>query len=238
MRLVSQSALDEDAAPQELVRLLQLSDRREPVVADIAVWIARGIIDGRIQPGQTLNSVDIASQFGTSRTPVREALAILEADGLLEMRARKRPRVVLYDSERIKEVFFLRATIMAALAEVAAERITQGGLTELGRLVDVLAGHARENDDARYRWAHFQFFDAIVEIAGNTTARPILNSLFLRTLSIRQALAAPDRLQESLSYAEQILQALMRRDGEMAALLVRRSIEAAVHAIDRTDEAD
>src|SRR6478735_3085909 len=107
MRLVSQSALDEDAAPQELVRLLQLSDRREPVVADIAVWIARGIIDGRIQPGQTLNSVDIASQFGTSRTPVREALAILEADGLLEMRARKRPRVVVYDSERIKEVFFL-----------------------------------------------------------------------------------------------------------------------------------
>ncbi|MGN6220926.1 MAG: GntR family transcriptional regulator [Microbacterium sp.] len=234
---MSQSAIDEETAPQELVRLLQLSDRREPVVADIAVWIARGIIDGRIQPGQTLNSVDIASQFGTSRTPVREALAILESDGLLEMRARKRPRVVLYDSERIKEVFFLRATIMAALAEAAAERITQEDLTELVSLVDVLAGHARESDDARYRWAHFQFFDAIVEIAGNKTARPILNSLFLRTLSIRQALAAPDRLQESLSYAEQILQALMRRDGEMAALLVRRSIEAAVQGIDRTDKA-
>lgn len=237
MRLVSQSAVGEDEAPQELVRLLQLSDRREPVVADIAVWIARGIIDGRLQPGQTLNSVDIANQFGTSRTPVREALAILESDGLLEMRARKRPRVVDYGADRIKEVFFLRATIMAAVAEVAAERISQEDLTELVRLVDVLAGHAAANDDGKYRWAHFQFFDAIVQVAGNMTARPILNSLFLRTLSIRQALAAPDRLHESLSYAEQILQALKRRDGEMTALLVRRSIEAAVHAIDRTDRA-
>lgn len=214
-----------------LVRLLELSDRREPVVVEIIVWIAQGIIDGRLIPGQDLNSVELAQRFGTSRTPVREALAVLESNGLVEMRARKRSRVASFSVDQGREVFTLRAHIMAPLTRLAVERATSEDLSALDAHVETLRRLAAARDDDRYRWAHFDFFDEIVRVSGNVTARGILNSLFLRTLPVRRALSYPGRLDESLYFAELILAAAHRRDAEMAALLVRRSIQAAVDAL-------
>ncbi len=71
-------------------RTLRLDDRREPKVAEIAEWIAIGIVEGDLAPGQDLNSVDLAKRFGTSRTPVREALMLLEQEGLVSIQARRR----------------------------------------------------------------------------------------------------------------------------------------------------
>ena len=51
-------------------------------VADIVDSVARGIIEGRLRPGDDLNSVDLAKRFGVSRTPVREALFVLSREGL------------------------------------------------------------------------------------------------------------------------------------------------------------
>jgi DNA-binding GntR family transcriptional regulator len=230
--LVQEPEADMDA-PAELVKLLQLSDRREPAVTEIAVWVALGIIQGRLRPGQDLNSVQFAQQFGTSRTPVREALQILESDGLVEMRARKRPRVASFSPEQIREIFFLRAHLMSALAQKAAEKATDSDIAELNAIVESLRRYGSVVNDDRYLWVHYNFFDAIVTISGNGTARGILNSLFLQTLPVRQALSRPARLAESLDYAELILEAFQRRDGQMASLMVSRSIQAALEAIER-----
>lgn len=230
--LVQEPEADMDA-PAELVRLLQLSERREPAVTEIAVWVALGIIQGRLRPGQDLNSVQFAQQFGTSRTPVREALALLESDGLVEMRARKRPRVATFSSEQIREIFFLRAQLMSALAQTAAEKASAADIAELSTIVESLRRYGSVGNDDRYLWVHYNFFDTIVSISGNGTARGILNSLFLQTLPVRQALSRPARLAESLDYAELILEAFQRHDGQMAALMVSRSIQAALEAIER-----
>jgi hypothetical protein len=72
----------------ELVRLLKLNERREPLVVQVATWVGLGVIEGRLRPGQDLNSVDLSHRFKTSRTPVREALMLLEQEGLVEIRAR------------------------------------------------------------------------------------------------------------------------------------------------------
>ncbi|GHF34773.1 DNA-binding GntR family transcriptional regulator [Amycolatopsis bartoniae] len=220
-------------APDELMELLKLSDRREPAVVDTVVWVVLGILQGRLVPGQDLNSVELASQVGVSRIPVREALALLESQGLVEMRARKRPRVAAFSPEQIREVFFVRAQLMSALGKIAAERATDSDLARLSSIVDTLRKYAAANDDDDYRWAHFKYFDIMVEISGNETARGILNSLFLRTLSRRRALSEPGRVAESLHFAELILEAFQRRDGDLVALLVRRAIEAALAAIER-----
>lgn len=227
------SAVDDTDIPGELLELLQLTERREPVVVEIAVWVTSGVINGSLKPGQTLNSVDIATRFGSSRTPVREALAILESVGLIEMRARKRARVASFDQATAREIFFLRAHLMASLAPLAVEKATVEDLRELGRHVAELRLHAAAGDEPHYRWAHFRFFALIVDLSGNETAKGILNSLFLRTLSVRRALADADRLAESLDFAVLLLSAFERRDGELAALLVRRSIEAAAQALER-----
>lgn len=217
--------------PEELIRLLQLTERREPAVVQIAVWVALNIIQGRLRPGQDLNSVDLATRFRSSRTPVREALALLESEGLIEMRARKRPRVASFTGQQVREIFLVRAVIMSSLAEEAVERATDEDIARLVRHVELLRELAAAKDEDRYLWAHYNYFDAIVEISGNGTARAILNSLFLRTLPVRRALARPSRLVESLYFADLTLSAFSRRDPQLTALLVRRSIQAAVDSL-------
>lgn len=233
---MTETAIDTEPPPEELVNLLQLTERREPVVVDIAVWIALGIIQGRLQPGQDLNSVELAGRFGSSRTPVREALAVLESDGLVEMRARRRPRVMSFTDQQVREIFFVRAQLMSSLASIAAERATDDDLATLGGHLDVLRGLVGAGDDDGYLWAHYSFFDAIAALSGNGTARTLLNSLFLRTLPVRRALAGPRRLPESLYFAELTLSAFQRRDAQLAGLLVDRSIQAAVDALGLGDD--
>ena len=75
----------------DLARMLNLHERREPLVVQVATWVGLGIIEGRLRPGQDLNSVDLSHRFNSSRTPVREALMLLEQEGLVEIRARRRP---------------------------------------------------------------------------------------------------------------------------------------------------
>lgn len=233
---MSRLTIETQDAPPELLRLLQLSDRREPVVIDIVVWVALAIIRGQLVPGQDLNSVELATRFGSSRTPVREALAVLESNGLIEMRARKRPRVASFGREQSREVFFVRGQLLSALARDAVEIATDEEVATLDLHVSRLRELAELRDDDRYRWAHYSFFDELVAISGNATARAILNSLFLRTLPVRRALSRPHRLDESLYYAELILAAAHRRDAELAALLVMRSVQAAVDVIAPSDK--
>ena len=97
----------------ELVRLLKLNERREPAVVQVASWVGLGIIEGRLLPGEDLNSVELSHRFKSSRTPVREALMLLEQEGLVEMRARRRPRVAAFTPERVKEIYFVRQHLLS-----------------------------------------------------------------------------------------------------------------------------
>lgn len=221
-------------AANELIQLLELTDRREPAVVEIAVWVALGIIEGRLRPGQDLNSVELANRFQSSRTPVREALALLESEGLVEMRARRRPRVAAFSPQQVREVFVVRAHLLSMAGQLAATQASDDDLATLSSIVDTLKKHAANNNDADYRWTHYKFFDVIADIAGNVTMKGILNSLFIRTLSVRRTLSQPERLAESLHYAGLTLEALKQRDGELVALLMRRSVLAALAAIERS----
>ena len=82
-----------DSLRQLLVRSLGVDDRGDSLVAQIAGDVGLRIIEGELLPGDEVNSVDLAKQFGTSRTPVREALLMLEKHRMVEVPARRRPRV-------------------------------------------------------------------------------------------------------------------------------------------------
>jgi len=72
-------------------RVLSGTMAHDSLVIDIACTIGAEVLDGTLPPGRDLNSVDLADRFGTSRTPVREALVILEKEGLVEISPRRRP---------------------------------------------------------------------------------------------------------------------------------------------------
>ncbi|MGH3246983.1 MAG: GntR family transcriptional regulator [Trebonia sp.] len=227
------------ARSAEIVRLLKLEERREPTVAQVAIWVAEGIVIGRLKPGQDLNSVDLASRFSTSRTPVREALMLLESEGLVEIRARKRPRVATFSTERVREIYFVRRHLLALVGGLVAEHVTDEEVTDLAvRLERMRVAVAADDVDA-YFWAHVDMQSRFLEIAGNSILTSILDSLALRTLVLRHtALGRSGRLRESLRDQVRIHEAIADRDPELTAMLLSRATDTALLAILLTIPAD
>jgi DNA-binding GntR family transcriptional regulator len=217
----------------ELARLLKLAERREPAVTQVATWVGLGIIEGRLQPGEDLNSVDLARRFGSSRTPVREALMLLEQEGLVEMRARRRPRVASFTLERVREIYFIRGHLLALVGRLVVERATDADRAELRERLGRMASHAGAGDIDGYFWGHVGIQERMTEIAGNGTLKGILDSLALRTLVLRHAsLAQPGRLSASLADQFRIFDAIDAGDAELAAILLSRATDAALTAIE------
>jgi DNA-binding GntR family transcriptional regulator len=85
-------------------RVLTRGETHASLVIDIACTIGAEILDGALPPGRDLNSVDLARRFGSSRTPVREALVMLEKQGLVEIPPRRRPHVAEHDRDEVREI--------------------------------------------------------------------------------------------------------------------------------------
>jgi DNA-binding GntR family transcriptional regulator len=217
----------------ELVRLLKLSERREPAVVQVALWVGLGIIEGRLKPGEDLNSVELSHRFRSSRTPVREALMLLESEGLVEIRARKRPRVAAFTPERVREIYYVRQHLLALVGELVATAATEDDLASMRARLTRMEQYAAAGDVDSYFWGHVELQEEMTRIAGNETLKGILDSLALRTLILRHAsLAQPGRLAASVSDQLRIYEAIDRRDGQLAAMLLERATVAALGAIE------
>ncbi|MEV7389262.1 GntR family transcriptional regulator [Streptomyces sp. NPDC091215] len=216
-----------------LARLLRLRDRREPLVAQIAEWVGAGIIEGRLAAGQDLNSVDLSRRFDTSRTPVREALMVLEQEGLVEMKARRRPRVAAPSLQDIRDIYQVRRQLLSMLAALLVERATDDEIAELRCRVEKMRGLADEGDVDAYFWGHVQLQERMTEIVGNATLKQILDSLALRTLMLRHlSLTRPGRLAYSVDDQERLMQACEERDGELASALIAGATVRALRSVE------
>ncbi|MEU9341963.1 GntR family transcriptional regulator [Streptomyces sp. NPDC048278] len=216
-----------------LARLLRLRDRREPLVAQIAEWVGAGIIEGRLAAGQDLNSVDLSRRFDTSRTPVREALMVLEQEGLVEMKARRRPRVAAPSLQDIRDIYQVRRQLLSMLAALLVERASDGEIAELRGRVEKMRGLADEGDVDAYFWGHVQLQERMTEIVGNATLKQILDSLALRTLMLRHlSLTRPGRLAYSVDDQERLMQACEERDGELASALIAGATVRALRSVE------
>lgn len=224
---------------EELVRLLKLNERREPLVVQVATWVGLGVIEGRLRPGQDLNSVDLSHRFNSSRTPVREALMLLEQEGLVEIRARRRPRVAAFTPERVRQIYEVREHLLELVGRLVAAKATDENLADLRQRVQLMRQQADGGDVDGYFWSHVALQERMTAIAGNDTLKGILDSLALRTLILRHAsLEKPGRLPDSVAAQEQILQALEEHDADLAAMLLSRATRAAYAAIEQSPWAE
>src|SRR5262249_40218222 len=79
---------------------------------------AIAIVEGRLRPGQTLNSVELAKRFATSRTPVREALVELERQGAVVVALHQRPHVAQPSLAQLRDIYELRASLFTLVSEI------------------------------------------------------------------------------------------------------------------------
>ena len=99
--------------------------------AGVVEELRDSIIRGQIEPGQRIREVEIAAQFGVSRTPVREAFLVLAAEGLLTLQPGKGARVRVYNAEDIHLVHEVRSLVEGRVARFATDRISNQQLSLL-----------------------------------------------------------------------------------------------------------
>ncbi len=218
-----------------LNRILNRAGESDSLVGRIAESVGLAIIEGRFAPGADLNSVDLSAQFSTSRTPVREALMLLEKEGLVEIPPRRRPRVAPLSIEAVREIYQVRASLYALVAELIVPRATDSELGTLKPHLEQMEGAARTGDFDRFFWANVAFRDAETVLCGNSQVRRMLDSLMLRTLQLRRlSLSLPGRVEQSLADHQRLLRAYYDRDLALAVALKRAIVLGGLTAIERS----
>lgn len=135
--------------------------------------LRHAILNGDIAAGTGLSQVRIAAQFGVSRGPVREALRLLEREGLIEARVNHRARVAAFSVSDLEGLYAMRIVTESLAINVSVPRFSADDLDELRRLLDEL--DSLSSDDTRNSWArsHGQFHRALVAHSGERLLRAI-----------------------------------------------------------------
>jgi DNA-binding GntR family transcriptional regulator len=208
-----------------------------PRVAEIVDWVARGIIEGRLRPGDDLNSVDLAKRFSVSRTPVREALFVLSREGLVDWSPRRRPRVSTVNIKDVREIYHLRAVLYAQVSLAIVEQATEADIEALWQAHRRLAEVAACGDVDGYFWANVAFRDEELRISRNGIIREVLDTLRMRTNRLRHlSTSLPGRLQRSCSDHQRLCEAYAERDSTLASALNRSIVLGALQAIEQAWE--
>ena len=210
-------------------RVMSKDDDRPSLVIEIACAVGAEILNGEVTPGSDLNSVELARRFATSRTPAREALVLLEKEGLVEILPRRRPRVARLSLTEIREIYGVRAALLGMIAAQVARHASDQQIRELKHLVDEMERTAIANDPEGYYWGNVSFHERFADVAGNRTLQRIFDTLMLRGLRMRRlTLAVAKRRQQSVADHLHIVRALEDRDPELAAALAKANVLSAL----------
>jgi len=185
------------------------------VYRDIRTRISRGEFLG----GDAMREEDLAQRLGVSRTPIREALNRLEAEGIVERRSNRRVHLREMDAHQVVDIFAVRAVLEPVAARLAAERADGAFVANLRALVGRMevARLMRPPDLKAYRQANEAFHWAILEQSDNPTLdstvrlvarRPIVGPTFNGW--------SPEELQRSQAHHKELLAAFEARDADWA----------------------
>jgi DNA-binding GntR family transcriptional regulator len=167
--------------------------------------------------GEELNEVALADRFQVSRTPVREALRRLSAEGLVVSTRNKRATVIRPSRREIEETYQVRQILEAAAARLAAARLADAELAELARLAERAVPRRGAAWGLPERTFDERLHRAVAEGCGNTRLRDEIVRYSKLVRFVRSRVARnPQRLEEGHHQHRRILAALAARDADAA----------------------
>ncbi len=183
----------------------------------IAEQIGNAINQGAYEPGARIQEQEIAAQFDVSRGPVREALRILERDGLVQINARRGAQVTHLTVEELVAIFDPRISLNGLAARRAAERRDPDCIARLKVGTSRLLALAGGNDADAYVDAMYGVHRAVADGAGNPFLTRLVFLLNHQTLRYaRLGLASTKRRQQSARNWKKMLLAIQAGDGDAA----------------------
>ena len=184
---------------------------------DVAQRLRDQIFAGLLTPGSLVDEVALCEQMQISRTPLREALKVLCAEGLMRHEPRRGCFVREVTERDLDEIFPVIALLEGRCAYEAARHANPADLQALEVLHERLVAHARAGQIAEYYLANYAIHEAIITLADNHWLAQVIGDLRkILKLARLQSLRAPGRLEQSLSEHLTVFAAIKARDSEGA----------------------
>ena len=169
-----------------------------------------------------LDERSLAEQLGVSRTPLRDAIARLERDGLLTVVARKGVFVQRKSLSEILEIIVAWAALESMAARLATERASDSDVAALRKIAAKYNDERANTRISEYSEDNIRFHQKILEISKCTLLKTMADGLFLHMHSVRKrAINENDRVTRSVVDHGEIIDALEQRDADKASFLVR-----------------
>ena len=185
------------------------------------------IIKGNLKPGEKILESKIAEQLGVSRTPVREALQKIAAEGLVEIKPNLGMIITEFSFEDICEVLQIRGILEGLAASIAAKKINKEEIKKLEKNVEQMSISIDKNDLVAYSDLNGEFHNLIFNVCGNKRLTKICNNLSNSDYRyrIRALRNNPERIKSSLREHQEIVKALKRKDSEQADRLSQKHVK-------------
>jgi len=179
--------------------------------------IEEAIISGEYQPGDRLEELVLATQFGVSRTPVREALRQLHEAGVIEIKPRRGASVAVVSPQHLLNMFETMAGLEALAGRLAARRLDETGRAEILACHEACDAARKDGPDAYY-YENERFHLAIYKASANSFLEDQARSLHRRLKPYRRLqLRSLNRVEHSFHEHEQIVEAILSGNAEAAA---------------------
>lgn len=191
----------------------------------ILTVLRQAIISGKLKPGERLTERMLSRHFGTSTMPVKEALRIMEAEGLVETKPRRGTYVSGFASMHLAELLAIRATIEGLAANFAARKASTQEIAVMERLLDEARALIECGNYAALVKKNTEIHEAIYLASGNSFVKHLVQSIAsYGTISRRVTLTSPEEQRLGWEEHASVVAAIKDRDPEQAEQRLRQHI--------------
>ncbi len=220
MKLTLQMAATPSPAP---------SLSRRALYEDVAERLRGQIFARQLEPGAWIDELKLAAEYGISRTPLREALKVLAAEGLVTMKPRRGAYVAEMSRDDVAQIYHLLSLLEADAAGEAARGASDEQLQRLQQLHQHLEKQVRQRD--AFFAANEQFHMALLDVAGNRWRMQIVADLRkVMKLNRHHSLFKQGRLADSLAEHRLLMTAITARESAKAVKLMRMHFASGLEA--------
>ncbi len=212
---------------QDQFKFTPIETVAQPQIRDkVYEQLKRAILNGYMQPGERLIERKLAELLGVSRTPVREAIRVLELEGLVAHFPRVGVVVTQVSDIEVMEIYRIRAVLEGLCARMAAEKVKPQEVEQLTELLAKIEEYAKGSQMEKLEQTHQSFNDVIYRAADSQRLYSMIITLVEHiNRYTRVGYSHPGRIEEANREHRQLLEAIKIGNGSLAESLAREHIE-------------
>ncbi|MFM9269851.1 GntR family transcriptional regulator [Halomonas elongata] len=189
---------------------------------EVADRIRDLIEHGSLIPGERISERELCEKFGVSRTPLREALKVLAAEGLVELLPNRGARVMRLTVKMVKDTYDLMGALEGLSGELACQQISDTDIAMICGLHEKMLEHYRRRELTEYFRVNQQIHEKILAASDNEILIEMYNNLSHRVKRVRYSKQMSDDFwRRAVDDHEEMIKALSQRDGRRLGQILR-----------------